>query len=66
MIADIRQKNLFCIRIFLFLIAVKIQSLTLVVTEDCNFGCTYCYKKKKPDRMTFATMEKALVFFCLS
>jgi sulfatase maturation enzyme AslB (radical SAM superfamily) len=42
---------------------VNIESLTLVVTEDCNFDCTYCYKKKRPDRMTSATARKALSFF---
>ncbi len=43
---------------------MNIQSLTLVVTEDCDFDCRYCYKQKSPARMTFATVEKALVFFC--
>ncbi len=44
---------------------MNLQSLTLVVTEDCNFDCTYCYKEKRKENMTFATARKALVFFCL-
>ncbi len=42
---------------------MKIRSLTLVVTEDCNFACSYCYKKKNQNRMTSATAKKALSFF---
>ena len=25
---------------------MKICSLTLIVTDDCNFNCRYCYKNK--------------------
>lgn len=41
-----------------------IHSLTLIVTEDCNFDCTYCYQIKRHNDMTFATARKAVVFFC--
>jgi len=42
---------------------MKIQSLTFVVTEDCNFDCTYCYKKKSKDYMKFASVKNTLIFF---
>ncbi len=42
---------------------MNIQSITLVVTEDCNFDCDYCYKQKNYDRMKFATAKKAMAFF---
>jgi molybdenum cofactor biosynthesis enzyme MoaA len=45
---------------------MKLKSLCLIVTDDCNFHCDYCYKKKKKVYMTYSTAEKTLLFFCLS
>jgi molybdenum cofactor biosynthesis enzyme MoaA len=44
---------------------MKLQGLTLIVTDDCNFNCEYCYKPKSNDYMEFPLAEKALIFFCL-
>lgn len=42
------------------------QNVTIVVTEDCNFACTYCYMHdKKPKSMSIAT-GKDVVDFILS
>ncbi|MFQ6108509.1 MAG: hypothetical protein ACE5L7_03030 [Candidatus Aminicenantales bacterium] len=43
---------------------MKISSLTLLVTDDCNFNCSYCYKPKRHIHMDYSTAEKVLVFFC--
>lgn len=45
---------------------MKLSSLTLTVTDDCNFSCTYCYKKKRKNYMKYTTIEKALLFFYLT
>jgi len=44
---------------------MKLQSLTLIVTDDCNFNCDYCYKPKRKNYMEYSLAEKALIFFCL-
>ena len=36
------------------------QILTLLVTEECNLRCKYCYIDKNPKRMTFETAKKAI------
>lgn len=43
---------------------MKLQSLCLIITDDCNSQCSYCYKKKKKAYMSYSTAEKALLFFC--
>jgi sulfatase maturation enzyme AslB (radical SAM superfamily) len=42
---------------------MKIDHLTLVVTDDCNFSCDYCYKHRRRSAMTFATAAAAVRFF---
>ena len=42
---------------------MKISSLTLIVTDDCNFNCIYCYKRKSKNYMKYRTVENALIFF---
>lgn len=34
----------------------KIRSVTLILTENCNFRCTYCYVHKKNNTMNHETM----------
>ena len=37
------------------------MNITIVVTQACNFACTYCYQcGKTSDRMTFETAKKAV------
>jgi molybdenum cofactor biosynthesis enzyme MoaA len=43
---------------------MKLASLTLIITDDCNFNCSYCYKTKTSTYMDDSTVEKALLFFC--
>ncbi len=39
------------------------KNVTLVVTEDCNFECTYCYMhEKNPKRMTTDTAKSIIDF----
>jgi sulfatase maturation enzyme AslB (radical SAM superfamily) len=42
---------------------VEISNLSLVVTDDCNFNCSYCYQKKEKKYMSQSTIEKAIAFF---
>lgn len=44
---------------------MKIRSLTLIVTDHCNFECKYCYKTKSKNYMQYSTACNALVFFYL-
>jgi sulfatase maturation enzyme AslB (radical SAM superfamily) len=43
---------------------MRIGQLALVVSEDCNFRCRYCYQTRRPNRMSGAVARRALVFFC--
>lgn len=38
-------------------------SFTFIVTEDCNFDCSYCYKKKSKIYITDSIIEKSIEFF---
>lgn len=42
---------------------MKIRGLSLTVTENCNFRCSYCPEIKSGRSMTFSTARKALLFF---
>lgn len=42
---------------------MKISSLTLYITDDCNFNCKYCYQTKGKAYMSEQTLEDALVFY---
>ena len=42
---------------------MNISSLTLYMTDDCNFDCDYCYQKKGNTYMDTSTVETALDFF---
>lgn len=42
---------------------MKLRSLTLLLTDDCNFNCQYCYKPKSKKYMESSTIEKGLIFF---
>lgn len=42
---------------------MQLSSLTFVVTEDCNFKCTYCYQLKRDRYLDESTIKKALDFF---
>jgi sulfatase maturation enzyme AslB (radical SAM superfamily) len=42
---------------------VRLRSLTLVVTDDCNFDCLYCFKKKARRSMPLSIAEGAVSAF---
>lgn len=42
---------------------MKISSFTFIVTDNCNFNCSYCYKKKKDGNLDYSLAKKALSFF---
>jgi len=35
---------------------------TLLITQDCNLACSYCYISKRPAKMSLATAEKIVGF----
>ena len=39
------------------------MEFTLLVTQECNLACSYCYISKKPVRMSVDTAEKVVGFF---
>jgi sulfatase maturation enzyme AslB (radical SAM superfamily) len=42
---------------------MEISNLTFVVTDDCNFDCTYCFQKKEKQTISNTTIETAVDFF---
>lgn len=42
---------------------MEISNLTFVVTDDCNFNCSYCYQKKEKKTINNSTIETAVDFF---
>jgi len=42
---------------------VELYSFTFILTEDCNFNCSYCYQKKRKKYTESSAIEKALDFF---
>jgi len=39
---------------------MRLRLLSLTVTDDCNFRCRYCYKPRRPARMSEATALRAI------
>jgi uncharacterized protein len=42
---------------------MKFSNLAFIVTDDCNFNCSYCILKKEKKYMKHSTIEKAITFF---
>jgi uncharacterized protein len=42
---------------------MKFFNLAFIVTDDCNFNCSYCTLKKEKKYMKSSTIEKAVTFF---
>lgn len=42
---------------------MKISALILMVTEDCNFKCRYCYQTRENHYMKWETAKQTLDFF---
>lgn len=42
---------------------MRLSQLAIIVTDDCNFRCSYCPQKKQDSYIKPETIEKALHFF---
>lgn len=42
---------------------MELANLTFIVTDDCNFKCSYCFQKKEKKVMDDFVIKKALDFF---
>lgn len=42
---------------------MEITNLTFIVTDDCNFNCSYCFQEKEKKYMDSATLEAAVDLF---
>lgn len=42
---------------------MELSNLTFIVTDDCNFNCSYCMQKKEKKTMDNTTIETAVDFF---
>jgi len=42
---------------------MKLENLTFIVTDDCNFNCEYCFQKKEKKTITLPIIEQAVDFF---
>ncbi|MCI0470229.1 MAG: radical SAM protein, partial [Candidatus Aminicenantes bacterium] len=42
---------------------MKITNLTFIVTDDCNYNCSYCFQKKEKKTITHETIKAAVDFF---
>jgi sulfatase maturation enzyme AslB (radical SAM superfamily) len=40
-----------------------LSSLVVILTDQCNFNCAYCYQQKGKQRLEFSTLVKAIDFF---
>jgi sulfatase maturation enzyme AslB (radical SAM superfamily) len=42
---------------------MEIRNLTFIVTDDCNFNCSYCTQKKEKKTINNTTIETSIDFF---
>lgn len=42
---------------------MELSSLTVILTDQCNFDCSYCYEKKSRQRLDPAVLARAIRFF---
>lgn len=42
---------------------MTLSGLTFIVTDDCNFNCSYCMQKKEKKSITNSTIDAAIDFF---
>jgi radical SAM protein with 4Fe4S-binding SPASM domain len=42
---------------------MEFSNLTFILTEECNFDCSYCFQKRGKTRLDILSIEKALDFF---
>ena len=42
---------------------MEINNLTFIVTDDCNFNCSYCFQEKEKKTIDNQTIERTVDFF---
>jgi sulfatase maturation enzyme AslB (radical SAM superfamily) len=42
---------------------MEISNFSLIVTDHCNYNCSYCFQEKEKKYMSRETIEKAISFF---
>ena len=42
---------------------MELSSLTIILTDQCNFNCAYCYQKKGKQRLDSAVLMRSIRFF---
>lgn len=42
---------------------MKLANLTLIVTDDCNYHCSYCFQKKQKNYLNHEIIKRAVDFF---
>jgi len=42
---------------------MELSSLTIILTDQCNFDCAYCYQKKGRQRLDSGVLTRAVRFF---
>jgi len=42
---------------------MEISNLAFIVTDDCNYNCSYCPQKKEKKTITFETIKATVDFF---
>lgn len=42
---------------------MELQSIAIILTDECNFDCSYCYQRKGRQRLDFSTLTRAIDFF---
>ena len=42
---------------------MELSNLTFIVTDDCNYNCSYCPQKKGKKTITHEIIESAVDFF---
>ena len=42
---------------------MELESFGLILTDRCNFECSYCYQKKGNDCLDFSTLARTIDFF---
>lgn len=42
---------------------MELQSIAIILTDECNFDCSYCYQRKGRQRLDFPALTRAIDFF---
>jgi sulfatase maturation enzyme AslB (radical SAM superfamily) len=42
---------------------MELESVSVILTDQCNFDCSYCYQEKGKERLDFPTLARTIDFF---